>query len=97
MTVPPTNHNSELQLITTKTVSHNATTSLFAIYIFRTLRGDDGSNALMDVEHSSNIAAAWAVDREFFVYILGCLGSLCLPLAPFGVPLGSLGCSRAAL
>ena len=39
----------------------------------------------------NNITAAWAVDREFFLYILGCLGSLCLPLAPFGVPLGSLG------
>ena len=34
----------------------------------------------------NNITAAWAVDREFFIYF-GVLGLL---LAPFGVPLGSL-------
>ena len=34
-----------------------------------------------------NITAAWAVDREFFIYF----GLLGLPLPPFGVPLGSLG------
>ena len=33
-----------------------------------------------------HITAAWAVDREFFIYF-GVLGLL---LAPFGVPLGSL-------
>ena len=34
-----------------------------------------------------NITAAWAVDREFFIYF----GGLELPLARFGVLLGSLG------
>jgi hypothetical protein len=43
-----------------------------------------------------NITAAWAVDREF-LYTLGCLGSLCLPLPPFGSLCGALGLPWGAL
>ena len=38
--------------------------------------------------HGIKISAAWAVDREFFIYF----GLLGLPLPSFVVPLGSLGC-----
>ena len=55
------------------------------------------------ISYMNNITAAWAVDREF-VHIVGpwgvfgvplaafgmTLGSLCLPLAPFGACLGRL-------
>ena len=47
------------------------------------------THARVNIQHViyNNITAAWAVDREF-VYIV--LALLDLPLAPFGVPLGSL-------
>ena len=37
--------------------------------------------------HTYNITAAWAVDREFVCIVLDLFD---IPLAPFGVPLGSL-------